>query len=324
MCTVLNFKTKEYYFGRNLDLDYSYKEEVCVMPRYFSLEFRKKGIIKEHYAMIGMATVMENIPLFYDATNEFGVSMAGLNFPDNAYYDTEKENKDNICQFEFIPWILSQCKNMNEVKVLLNKINIINIPFNNSLPLASLHWMISYKDESIIVETMKDGLHIYDNPVGVLTNNPPFKYQLFNLNNYRNLNVSNGKNTFSEKLLLEEYCEGLGSLGLPGDVSSSSRFIRASFNLANSVCESDELSSISQFFHLLSSVEMLRGCCLTKSNKWDITIYSSCINTDKGLYYYKTYGNHQIRCIDMKHTDLNAKNISRFPLVLTEQIHYEN
>lgn len=324
MCTVLNFKTKNHYFGRNLDLDYSYKEEVCIMPRYFPLEFRKKDTIKEHYAMIGMATIVENIPLFYEATNEFGLSIAGLNFPNNAYYETEKHNKDNICQFEFIPWILSQCKNMIEAKALLDKINIVNIPFSDTIPLASLHWMISYKDESIVVEAMKEGVHIHDNPIGVLTNNPPFQYQLFNLNNYRNLSVSNVQKMFSDKISLDDYCEGLGSLGLPGDVSSTSRFVRASFNLNNSVCESDEKSSISQFFHILSSVEMIRGCCLTKSNKWDITIYSSCTNTDKGLYYYKTYGNHQIRCIDMNHTDLNTQKISRFPLVLTEQIHYEN
>lgn len=324
MCTVLNFKTKDHYFGRNLDLDFSYGEEVCVMPRLYPLQFRNKGTKKEHYAMIGMATIVNNIPLYYDATNEYGLSMAGLNFPNNAYYSDIKDDKDNICQFEFIPWVLSQCKNMIEAKELLNKINIINTPFSDNLPVTPLHWMISYKEESIVVEIVKEGIFIYDNPLGVMTNNPPFQYQLFNLNNYRNLNPSNSSNTFSDKLDLEEYCEGLGSIGLPGDISSMSRFVRIAFNSQNSICNDDELSSISQFFHLLSSVEMIRGCCHTKSNKLDLTIYSSCVNTDKCLYYYTTYDNHQITCVDMNHVNLNSKDIFRYPLVLTEQIHYEN
>ncbi len=324
MCTVLNFKTKDHYFGRNLDLDHSYGEEICILPRHFPLQFRQIGTFDTHYAMIGMATIIDNNPLFYDATNEHGISMAGLNFPNNAHYSSIKQDKDNICQFEFIPWILGQCQNMEEVRRLLSAINIINIPFSELVPLSSLHWMISYKEESIVVEAMKDGLHIYENPVGALTNNPPFEYQLFNLNNYRNLKIKNGKNTFSNKIHLDEYCQGLGTLGLPGDNSSMSRFVRAVFNQTNSFCNCDEKSSVSQFFHLLSSVAMIRGCCQTSSDKWDITVYSSCVNTDKLLYYYTTYDNHQISCINMNHTDLNAQNISRFPLTLTEQIHYEN
>ncbi len=324
MCTALNYKTKDHYFGRNLDLDCSYGEEVCIMPRNFPLAFRKKDTINNHYAMLGMATVVENTPLFYDATNEHGLSMAGLNFPGNAHYENEKAGKDNICQFEFIPWLLGQCKNIAEARELLTTLNIVNIPYSEHLPVSPLHWIISDRDESIVVESMKDGLHIYDNPVGVLTNNPPFEYQLFNLNNYRNLNIVNGDNTFSKRLDLNEYCQGIGAMGLPGDVSSMSRFARVAFNKENSICEEDEVLSVSQFFHLLSSVEMVRGCCKVPSGKYDITVYSSCVNTDKGLYYYVTYDNHQINCIDMNRVDLNGNMISRYPLILTEQIHYQN
>ncbi len=324
MCTALSFKTKDHYFGRNLDLDCSYGEEICVMPRRFPLEFRKTNTIQEHYAMIGMATIVEGIPLFYDATNECGLSMAGLNFPQNAYYGEEKIDQDNITPFEFIPWILGKCKNIKETKELLNHINLVNIPFSESLPLSPLHWMISDKEESIVVEAMKDGLHIHDNPAGVLTNNPPLEYQLFNLNNYRNLKAKNSENTFSNKLLLETYSQGLGALGLPGDVSSMSRFVRTSFNKENSVCEDNENSSVSQFFHLLSSVEMCRGVCQVPSGKYDITVYSSCVNTDKGLYYYTTYDNHQINCVNMHNTDLDGNTISNFQLILDEQINYQN
>ncbi len=324
MCTALHFSTRNTYFGRTLDLDCSYGEEVCVMPRRFPLSFRQMGALNEHYAMIGMATVVGEIPLFYDAANEHGLAMAGLNFPTNAYYAPVEAGRNNIAPFEFIPWILGKCRNISEVRTLLRRINLANIPFSEQLPLSPLHWMIADHDECIVVEAMKDGLHIHNNPTGVITNNPPFEYQLFNLNNFRHLQVENGDNSFSTEIELNNYCQGLGAIGLPGDVSSMSRFVRIAFGKANSVCSDDENSSVSQFFHLLSSVAMNRGICRTPSGKWDITVYTSCINTDFGLYYYTTYDNQQISCVNMHNTDLDSNRISRYPLVVQQQINYQN
>ncbi len=324
MCTALSFNTNDHYFGRNLDLDRSYNEEVCVMPRRFPLVLRSQGLMDDHYAMIGMATVVGDIPLFYDAANEYGLAMAGLNFPGNAHYFPTQPNMDNITPFEFIPWVLGQCKTVNDTRVLLSRLNLVNISFSNNLPLSPLHWMISDRDESIVIESMKDGLHIHNDPVGVLTNNPPFEYHMFNLNNYRGLGVTNGDNIFSSKLQLDNYCQGLGGIGLPGDVSSMSRFVRMTFGSEKSVCKNDEASSVSQFFHLLSSVEMARGVCLTPAEEWDITVYSSCINTDRGLYYYTTYDNRSITCVDMHRTELNGDSVIRFPLITDQQINYQN
>lgn len=324
MCTALNYNTKNNYFGRTLDLDCSYGEKVCIIPRNYILEFRKKENIKNHYAMIGMSIIVDDTPLYYDATNEHGLAIAGLNFPENAYYNKVDDNKDNICQFELIPWILGQCKNMNEVRNLLKRINIVDIPFSEQFPVSPLHWMISDANETIVVESMKEGLHVYDNPVGVMTNNPPFNYQLFNLNNYRGLKENNGQNTFTKKIELNEYCQGLGALGLPGDVSSMSRYIRCVFNKEHSICDDDEMSSVSQFFHLLNSVEMVKGICKVPNGHYDITVYTSCMNITKGLYYYTTYNNHQINCIDMYKYDLESEVIKHYSLVEEEQINYQN
>lgn len=324
MCTALSLNTRDHYFGRNLDLDFSYGEEVCVMPRNFPLKFRQSEPITAHYAMIGVATVMDNTPLFYDATNEYGLSMAGLRFPDVTYYPELQTDKDNITPFEFVPWILSQCKTVDESLKMLERINLVNIPFSEKLPLSPLHWMISDRNKSIVLETMKDGLHIHDNPAGVLTNNPPFEYQLFNLNNYRNLKVDNGENSFAKNLPLECYSKGLGAIGLPGDISSMSRFVRMVFHSQNSVCDGDELSSVSQFFHLLTSVEMTRGVCKTDDGNLNVTVYSSCVNTDKGIYYYTTYNNRQISCVDMHKTDLAGDTVKRYPLITKQQIYNQN
>lgn len=324
MCTAISLNTKDHYFGRNLDLDHSYSEEVCIMPRHFCIKLKKMEEITEHYAMIGMATVVDNTPLFYDAVNEHGLCMAALNFTNNAYYNEIKYFKDNITPFEFIPWILGQCKSVSEAKELLKNLNLVNIQFNKDLSLASLHWIIADSSHSIVVESMKDGLHIYDNPVGVLTNNPPFEYQLSNLEKYRNLQTDNANVTYEKDLPYSSFSQGLGAVGLPGDVSSKSRFVRAVFCVKNSVCEDNEMASVGQFFHLLSSVEMVRGICKTDEGKLYKTNYSTCINSGKGLYYYTTYSNRRITCINMHNTDLDADKISRFPLCLNQDVMYQN
>ncbi len=324
MCTALSMKTKDRYFGRNLDLDRSYGEEVCVMPRNYPLVFRKMDKICRHYAIIGMATIVGGTPLFYDGVNEYGLAMAGLNFPGNAYYYPVVEGKDNVTPFEFIPWILGQCKTVAEARLLLDRISIADIPFSESLPLSPLHWMIADKEQAVVAESRKDGVHVHDNPVGILTNNPPFEYQLENLKKYRNLRTDNGEVIREENLEYDSYCQGLGAVGLPGDVSSMSRFVRGAFGLENSVCSDDEKASVGQFFHLLDSVAMVRGICVTDEKTLDITGYSACMNSDRGLYYYTTYDNRRITCVNMHNTNLDANSISRFPLVPEQDILCQN
>ena len=202
--------------------------------------------------------------------------------------------------------------------------NLINTPFNDQLPLAQLHWIISDAEESITVEAVKDGIKIYNNPVGVLTNNPPFDKQLFALNNYINLSNKSPKNTFATNLELQQYSRGMGAIGLPGDLSSQSRFVRASFVKMNSVSGEDENESVSQFFHILNSVEQQRGCCQLEDGKYEITIYTSCCNATKGIYYYTTYNNHQITAVDMHKENLDGNEIVRYPLVNSEHIKYQN
>lgn len=324
MCTAATYKTKDFYFGRALDYEFSYGEEVTITPRNYAFHFKRKGTINNHYAMIGMAHILENYPLYYDAVNEKGLGIAGLNFVGNAYYHEEMKDKDNITQFEFIPWILSQCTTVKEARNLIEKMNFINIQFNDKLPLAQLHWIISDSEESITVESVKEGIKIYDNPVGVLTNNPSFDKQMFALNNYKNLSTKSPENTFAKELELEQYCQGMGAIGLPGDLSSQSRFVRVAFIKMNSISGDSEKESVSQFFHILNSVDQQRGCCEVADNKYDITIYTSCCNTNKGIYYYTTYDNHQISAIDMHKEDLNGDKIIKYSLITDEQIRMQN
>ena len=324
MCTAATYKTKDFYFGRTLDYEFSYNEEITITPRTYEFKFRNKDSINNHYAIIGMSYVAENYPLYYDAINEKGLGMAGLNFVGNAHYNEPEEGKDNIAQFEFIPWILSQCVTVKEAKMLIEKINILNISFNAQLPLAQLHWIIADAESSITVEAVKEGIKVYDNPVGVLTNNPTFDKQLFALNNYINLSNKSPRNIFATDLKLQQYSRGMGAIGLPGDLSSQSRFVRATFVKMNSVSTDEENESVSQFFHILNSVDQQRGCCQLDDGKYEITIYTSCCNVTKGIYYYTTYNNHQITAVNMHKEDLNVNQLIRYPLISGEHINFQN
>ena len=324
MCTAVTYRTKDHYFGRTLDLEYSYCETVTVTPRNYPFRFRRMGTMASHYAMIGMAYVAGDYPLYYEAVNERGLGMAGLNFVGNACYYKEEEGKDNVSPFEFIPWILGQCATVAEAKEKLCRINLVAINFSEALPLSKLHWIIADRDCSIVVEAMADGMKVYDNPVGVLTNNPPFDYQLFNLNNYMGLSRDQPEMTFAEGLELTRYSRGMGALGLPGDLSSMSRFVKAAYTRMNAVSGDSESESVSQFFHILGSVDQQRGCVRMPDGKYELTIYTSCCNTDRGIYYYTTYENHQITGVDMHKEDLDGEKLVSYPLITGQQIRMQN
>ena len=324
MCTAATYKTRDFYFGRTLDYEFSYGEELVVMPRNFPIGFRHMGEMKHHYAMVGMAHLAGDFPLFYDAINEKGVGMAGLNFVGNADYKPFVPGKDNVAPFEFIAWILSQCASVKEARLLLDKINLVNTPFSDQLPLAQLHWIIADQEEAVTVESVKEGLKIYDNPAGVMTNNPSFDQQMHNLSNYMNLSPKSPKNQFSDKLPLNTYSRGMGALGLPGDLSSQSRFVRVAFVKLNSVSGDSESESVSQFFHILGAVDQQKGCCDVGDEKYEYTIYTSCCNASKGIYYYTTYENHQINGVDMYRENLDGTALARYPLILGEHINIQN
>lgn len=323
MCTAATYRTKHHYFGRNLDLEHHFLEQVTITPRNFPLRFRQKATMKNHYAIIGMASVVDGYPLYYDATNEKGLSMAGLNFPGFAAYYPCRSGKDNITPFEFIPWILAQCADVEDALQKLETINLLAEPFSEEIPLSPLHWMLADRERSLTVETLKDGMRIHENPVGILTNNPPFDYHMLHLADYLNITPQPAENRFAPQIVLEPYSRGMGGMGLPGDLSSASRFVKAAYTKLNSVSGDSELESVSQFFHILSGVAQQRGAVM-HNGAYEITYYSSCCNTDLGIYYYTTYENSQITGIDLHRENLDGEELIAYPLRLTQNIRWDN
>lgn len=324
MCTCITYKNGDFYFGRNLDLEYTFGEQVVITPRNYELKFRKLPSIFHHYAMIGMATVAQNYPLYAEAVNEKGLGIAGLNFPGNACYQKEDTNKKNVTPFELIPWILGQCASVKEARERLEELNLLDEAFAEKMPLSPLHWMIADKEECIIMECIQDGIHIYENPYGVLTNNPPFPYYQMHLNNYLNLSSANPKNGFAPEIPLNTYGQGMGAIGLPGDYSPASRFVKAAYLKWNSRSSEEENANVSQFFHILDGVSMVRGSVITPEGREDITTYSCCINADQGIFYYKTYDNNQIQAVRMQKENLDSEDLKIFDLELKQQILWRN
>lgn len=323
MCTAITYNNGNHYFGRNLDLEYSYREEVTITPRNYVFSFKHMPCMPTHYAIIGIATVSEDYPLYYDATNEAGLSMAGLNFPENAVYHPYDKCKDNIAPYELIPWILGQCKTVNDARSKLEKLSITDIPFSKEYPLTPLHWMLSDRNASVTIEQTRHGLQVLENPIGVLTNNPTFAFHMHNLQNYLHLKNTEPICPLTSNPDIKLYSRGLGAFGLPGDISSASRFVRAAFVKFHSVSEKTGESGICQFFHILNTVQQPAGC-VKAGDSYVKTVYSSCCNTDRGAYYYTTYENSQISCVDMHHTNLDANTLTRYPLIREERINMQN
>lgn len=324
MCTAISFNASHHFFGRNLDLDYTFNQEVVITPRDYPFYFRNGQSITQHYAMIGMAVISNDYPLYFDATNDQGLSIAGLNYPKNAYYAPSTNTPNDIASFELIPYLLTQCKTVEEVKTKLTNAVITNQPFSPEFPNSPLHWLVSDKHASLTIESDKDGLHLYDNPVGVLTNNPPFPMQLFNLNNYRHLSPKTYDTLFSETLHLDSYSNGMGGMGLPGDLSSMSRFVRACYTKETCLTFQCIPKDINQFFHILGSVEQTKGVCDVGEEHYEYTIYSSCCDTTTGSYYYKTYDNSQINAVHLANEPLDTQTLLSYPLVTEPAIHHIN
>ncbi|MBQ6819716.1 MAG: choloylglycine hydrolase [Clostridium sp.] len=329
MCTALSINTVKgnYFFGRNMDLAYFFNQSVMIIPK--SYEFRDLvtgNMVTNKRAIICMGTVIDNHPSIADGMNENGLAAAGLNFAGYAYFEKEPvEGKINIAPYDFIPWVLSNHDTVEEVKENISNIELVDVPINEKTPCPTLHWMISDKSgNSIVVEKTKEKLTYYNNPVGVLTNNPTFDWHLTNLNEYIYLTPNSPKDTEWSSQELTPLGIGAGTLGIPGDFASVSRFVRAAYIRANEPIIDNDINAVTQFFHMLDYVKMIRGGVMTKEGLEDLTLYSSCMDQEKGVYYYKTYGNNRINAVDMKKENLEGKELKIFEYKNNQDINYQN
>lgn len=312
MCTSISMDIGGFCFGRNMDIEFVLPVQTVITPRQYPLEFRRGGALTEHYAFIGSAVIKQGYPLYCDAMNEFGLCMAGLSFPDNVYLRGHSTEKIEVTPFELIPWVLGSCCDISQAVSLLSRTAIVDEPFNAETPNTPLHWHIADKNGALVVECTADGMKLHNDPVGVLTNNPPFDFHQQNLRQYVDITAEYPKSRYLGKYELSPFGRGFGAIGLPGDFSPPSRYVRAAFLKNNSVCGEDESSRISQLFHVLDNVAMPRGSVLTADGREELTAYSCCMS--EGVYYYKTYVNSRICAVDMRREHIDRAELIAYSI----------
>ena len=329
MCTSLAIPTPDgRLFGRTLDLDSHFGEHIALTPRRYPFSFRDCYPLTHHYALLGTAAVIDGYPLYAEAMNEKGLCMAGLRFAESAVYAPHpQEGRLNLAPWELIPYLLSTCATVYEAKDALEGIWVVDKPFSEQVGTAPLHWHVTDADpshEGLILEVTAVGMSLYRDETGVLTNEPPFPMQLQILRNFLGLSPREPACRFSPTAQLRPYSRGMGAMGLPGDLSSASRFVRVAFVRENSVCEGEEAACVSQVFHILGSVAQQRGCCQVAPEAYEVTRYSVCCNTSRGVYYYTTYQNSGITAVDMGRENLGGAQLRRWPLLTRQTVQLQN
>ncbi len=317
MCTAIWDKG---LFGRTLDVEGGYGEAVAVTPRHYRFPFFGRSVSGRQYAMIGTAHVRDGIPLYYDAVNEAGLAMAGLNFFGSAVYHRPYPGVQGVPSYALIPRILTQCGSVEEAERLLGGLCVTGEAFSAALPATPLHWMIADTRRAIVVESVESGLRIYDNPHGVLTNNPPFPYHEMHLHEYLAVDSYPPQNRLFGAEDICPYSRGMGGMGLPGDWSSASRFVRAVFARYHTTHGGTPEEEIGRFFHLADTVAVPRGCVKSEEGKDVFTLYTACADLMRVTYCYTTYACRRIIRIALADTDIDGDALQIFPMPLRESM----
>lgn len=299
MCTSIAFFDQN-LFGRNLDLEVSFGQRVVIAPRRLAFPFAHRPALTDHYAVVGMASVAGGLPLFAEGLNEKGLYMAGLNFPGNAHYFADQgADPAHLAPHELLWLVLGSCATLAQARALLETVRVTAIPFSPGLPLAPLHWHIADGTGALVAEPTAGGLRLYEDEAGVLTNNPPFPFHRANLANYMGLSPRQPENRMAPGLPLSCYGQGMGAIGLPGDASPASRYVRAVFLKENAAFPAARPGQVMEFFHVLEGVAMVRGSVVTPEGKLDETLYSSCADGEALTYYWRTAAASRVSAVKL-------------------------
>lgn len=317
MCTSIRLSGVRTFFGRNMDIECSFGENVALTPRGYTIKLRHEREVNSHYAILGMASVIDSYPLYADAFNEKGLCIAGLNFPVNTRYLPIEEidpEKYRIAPFEFPLFLLSKCKSVEECKALLNDTGITDVSFSDQLKATPLHWHIADKDSSVVVECLSTGISVLDDPADVLANNPPFDMQIMNLAAYQNLTPQKAENCLSRLGNFYSLGKAFGAVGLPGDFSSPSRFVKSAYLTALSRMLPPSEITLAHLFSLLRSVAVPKGAVTDsgETGKSHYTLYTCGMDIENMSYNYQRYDCLDLNTVYMRQEDIDGRDILIF------------
>lgn len=326
MCTGIKLvaQNKAVVYARTLEFGVDLESNIIIIPRNYALQATSingspDGMQwKSQYAVLGANAY--NLPVILDGVNEKGLGGGIFYFPDYAEYQdvSELEKSISIAPWELLTWLLTTCDSVESVKSALPQVRVCNAIFGPWKATPPVHFIVHDKlGNSLVIEYRQGKLYTYDNPLGVFTNAPSFDWQITNLNNYINLSASNIDTSSLSAITLSSFGQGSGMLGLPGDFTPPSRFVRAAFFSANTAPLKNENDAWFEAFHLLQLFNIPKGIVRKEENntiEYDCTLWTSASDLTTSCYYFHTYDNPTIRKIDLLSLNLDAATIMTIPM----------
>ena len=308
MCTALSFIGGRRFLARNLDHTDSFSEGIAVLPRGYRHPCEIIPTFDSRYAIVGIASVIDGEPLIFDGMNEHGLAIAGLNLPystrlfrrENIHSahqtakptsqakDSNPKERHLIPSFDFMRRILAAFGTVSELRENISSVSLTDEPPRIGIPSPTLHYLVSDGVSSLTLEHTDDKITVYDNPLGVLTNEPPFPCQLSRLESLLPLSPTNPPPRILSDTRISPLSEGLGAVGLPGDFSSPSRFLRAAYIKEHLPSYSDISSTRVAIFELLDAVSIPDGAVDTGGGRFMRTRYSSIMDQSTLTYLVRT------------------------------------
>lgn len=321
-CTGIGMHALDNAFvnGRTVEFGIDLDMSVAVIPRNITFTAQTpsgKGMTyTSKYAAVGIYCFDKIILM--DGINEKGLTAAAFYFPGYASYaKTTIWNKSKaLSPLDFTNWILTQFGSISELEEALPSVLIAGTIFKDwgaSAP-PPMHYIVYDKSgRSIVIEPLDGKLKIYENTIGVITNSPTFDWHITNLNNYINLTPFNATKSNFQNLPLHTFGQGSGLHGLPGDFTPPSRFVRAAIFSKSSIPVKNSAEAVKETFHILNQFDIPKGSIRGKEEggkiSYDYTMLTSVKDTSTLQYFYHTYKDQAIKCVQLDKLDLDAKEI---------------
>lgn len=308
-CSSITFVTKDnkHLIGRTYDEFGGSENQVLFLPKDYTV-FLQNGDtegIPAKYSVLGMGVINTfrfigiHTPILTDAMNTNGLMCTVLYYPHFAQYDTNSGAKYQVNPVFFPYFLLAECATVEEVVELLKDVNLTTekIVEGEDMP---LHFMITDKTgESVVIEPDAGGITVHRNSMGVLTNSPNYEWHKTNLRNYINITDTPKNPQIINGYEIEELGEGTGGLGIPGDYTPVSRFVRVAFYKHYSPQPENEIQAVTQMFHVFSAVDIPEGAVKVNDTLSEYTLYMSAMCAESLTYYYSSYENRRITAIDL-------------------------
>lgn len=300
MCTAMMMQNPQgrSFFGRTMDFSYPLNPELYVVPKGSQWNnLLNTHTITTQYNFMGIGQDISPV-ILADGINEMGFAAAVLYFPGYAQYDPDVPQdpaKVSMASLELVNFLLSECASVNQAVDILPSISIVGVKDSVTNSVAPLHWFVADRSgRSMVIEKTADGLHLIDNPIGVLANSPDFRWHMTNLRNYMSASSFQLESAEWDSLTLTPFGQGGGTVPLPGDYAPPARFVRTAFQKSHTPLPDNQEEAIVTCFHIMENVSIPKGTVITSRDAADYTQYTAFIDLAARQYFFKTYDNSQI------------------------------